>query len=72
MNRLLGGSFSLIFSIVVSFGIALAQQAIGPRIVLEETFFDAKQIKEGGIIEHTFTVLNTGDQTLEIQKVNPG
>jgi hypothetical protein len=72
MNRLLGGSFSLIFSIVVSFGIALAQQAIGPRIVLEERYFDAKQIKEGGIIQHTFKVLNTGDHTLEIQKVNPG
>jgi len=72
MNRLRGGSFSLIFWIVISFGIALAQQAIGPKIVLEERYFDAKQIKQGGIIEHTFKVLNTGDQTLEIKKVNPG
>jgi hypothetical protein len=72
MNRLRGGSLSLIFWIVVSFDIALAQQAIGPRIVLEERYFDAKQIKEGGIIEHSFKVLNTGDQTLEIQNVNPG
>ena len=72
MNRLRGGSFSLIFWIVISFGIALAQQAIGPKIVLEERYFDAKQIKQGGIIEHTFKVLNTGDQILEIKKVNPG
>ncbi len=72
MNRLLRGGFSLIFWIVVSFGIAWAQQAIGPRIVIEERDFDAKQVKEGQIVAHTFKVLNTGDQTLEIEKVNPG
>ncbi len=72
VNRLLRGGFSLIFWIVVSFGIAWAQQAIGPRIVIEERDFDAKQVKEGQIVAHTFKVLNTGDQTLEIEKVNPG
>jgi len=72
MTRLLRGGFSLIFWIVVNFGIAWAQQPIGPRIVLEERHFDAKQVKEGQIVAHTFKVLNTGDQTLEIKKVNPG
>ena len=72
MNRLLRGSFSLIFWIVLNFCIAWAQQATGPRIVLEERHFDAKQVKEGQIVAHTFKVLNTGDQTLEIKKVNPG
>jgi hypothetical protein len=72
MNVLLRGSFSLILWIVLNFGIAWAQQAIGPRIILEERYFNAKQIKEGQIVEHIFKVLNTGDQTLEIKKVNPG
>jgi hypothetical protein len=39
---------------------------------LEEKYFDAKQVKEGDIIEHTFNVHNAGDSTLEIKKVKPG
>jgi len=72
MKKLLYGTAFLIFLITPSLTTGWAQQAVGPRIVLEEKYFDAQQIKEGEIIEHTFTVLNIGDRPLEIKKVNPG
>ena len=72
MKKLLYGTPFLIFLITLSLTTGWAQQAIGPRMVLEEKDFDAKQIKEGEIIGHTFIVRNTGDQPLEIKKVNPG
>lgn len=72
MKKLLCGTPFLIFLITLSLTTGWAQQAIGPRMVLEEKDFNAKQIKEGEIIKHTFTVRNTGDQSLEIKKVNPG
>jgi hypothetical protein len=51
---------------------ALAQHAAGPKMVIEERSFNAQQVKEGEIIEHTFTVYNKGDESLEIKKVSPG
>ena len=51
---------------------SLAQEPQGPRIVLKERAFDFKEVKEGEVIEHTFKVLNKGDQTLKIVKVRPG
>ena len=72
MKKLLYGTPFLIFLITLSLTTGWAQQAIGPRMVLEEKDFNAKQIKEGEIIGHTFIVRNTGDQPLEIKKVNPG
>jgi hypothetical protein len=41
-------------------------------MVLDETDFDAGQVIQGEFIEHVFTVQNSGDQALEIHKVNPG
>jgi len=72
MKRLLYGTSSLIIWIILSLTAGWAQQATGPRMVLEEKYFDAKQVKEGKIIEHIFTVRNMGDRPLEIKKVNPG
>ena len=72
MKKLLYGTAFLIFLITLSLTTGWAQQAIGPKMVLEEKAFDAKQIKEGEIIEHTFTVRNMGERPLEIKKVNPG
>ena len=62
----------LILVITLNFTSVCAQQAIGPRMVLKDKEFDAKEVKEGTVIEHTFKVLNTGDSPLEIIKVNPG
>ena len=72
MNRALFGAFLLIICLFLCLPAGLAQQATGPRIVIEKKFFDAQEVKEGEIIEHTFTVNNKGDEVLEIRKVNPG
>ncbi len=50
----------------------LAQENRVPRIVVKEQVFDFKEIKEGSVVQHTFKVLNEGDQTLEIKNVRPG
>ncbi|MBW1805259.1 MAG: hypothetical protein JRJ06_02615 [Deltaproteobacteria bacterium] len=60
------------FFIILNFAILPAQETSGPRMVLEETLFDAKEVKEKTIIVHDFKVLNTGDMPLEIKKVKPG
>ena len=52
--------------------ICWAQGPSGPAMVLDKTDFDAGQILQGERIEHVFTVRNSGDQALEIKKVNPG
>ena len=44
----------------------------GPRIFIEAKEFDLKEVQEGKVIAHTFKVSNKGDQTLQIQRVNPG
>ncbi len=72
MKKLLYGIPFLIFWIMVNLTTGWAQQAIGPRMVLKEKCFDAKQVKEDEIIEHTFNVLNKGDRPLEIKRVRPG
>lgn len=46
-----------------------AQEISGPLMVIKESTFDFKKVKEGEIVEHTFTVLNKGNQNLEIEKI---
>jgi hypothetical protein len=43
--------------------------AKAPKMILEEHFFDAREVKEGDLITHTFRVLNGGDETLRIRAV---
>ena len=47
-----------------------ALQAAGPKLVVKETFYDAKEVREDQIIAHTLTVGNAGDQALKIRDVN--
>ena len=72
MRRLLYGLFLMIVCLFLCLPTGFAQQATGPSIVIKEKFFDAREVKEGEIIEHTFTVNNKGKEVLEIRKVNPG
>ena len=72
MKRVLFGAFLLIIWLFFCLPAGLAQQATGPRMAIDEKFFDAQEVKEGEIIEHTFTVNNKGDEVLKIRKVNPG
>jgi hypothetical protein len=52
--------------------LAWAQETKKPNLVIKETLFDAGEIDEGKVIEHTFSVHNSGDATLEIKNVRPG
>ncbi|MBW2338917.1 MAG: DUF1573 domain-containing protein [Deltaproteobacteria bacterium] len=72
MKKLLYDTFFLIFLISLNLSTVCAQQTIGPRMVIEKPLFDAQQVKEGEIIRHSFTVLNKGDQPLQIKRVQPG
>jgi hypothetical protein len=39
-------------------------------MVLKESSHDAKDVKEGVVIEHTISVFNEGNQSLLLQDVN--
>ena len=63
----------LVFLLSVFWGhTLLAQENRGAKIVVKEPVFDFKEIKEGDVVQHTFKVLNEGDQILEIKNVRPG
>ncbi len=66
------GTSVLIYLIILNVTTSWAQGTVGPKMVIGEKQFDAKQVKEGDIIRHTFTVRNTGDQPLQIKRVQPG
>lgn len=51
---------------------SFAEAPSGPSIVLPERSFDFKEVEEGKTVEHSFKVLNKGNEVLEIRKVNPG
>jgi adenine specific DNA methylase Mod len=72
MKKFLYGTFFLIFWIILNLASGWAQQPTGPKMELKEKYFNAKSVKEGQIIEHTFTVFNRGDRPLEIKKIQPG
>jgi hypothetical protein len=48
------------------------QLAQGPKMVIVEKHYNFNRVMEGEIVEHTFRVLNKGDQPLEIKEVKPG
>jgi hypothetical protein len=50
----------------------ISHGASGPRLLIEAKEFDFKEVLEGNVVAHTFKVLNKGDETLEIQRINPG
>jgi hypothetical protein len=63
-----------LFSIALWFNPILAQDQAGkgPRITVEGQEFDFKDVKEGTVLEHTFKILNKGDEPLKIISVRPG
>ncbi|MBN2034672.1 MAG: DUF1573 domain-containing protein [Deltaproteobacteria bacterium] len=66
--------FSILYALVSLFfnPLGSAEPLKGPQMNLKEKHHDFNEVKEGEVIEHSFTVENQGDQILEIQKVNPG
>jgi hypothetical protein len=49
-----------------------AQETRAPKVGLVEDMFDFKEVLEGEIITHAFTIQNKGNETLKIQQVKPG
>lgn len=60
--------FAMIFLPVVS----AASEVSRPEIYFEKINYDAGKVMEGTVIDHTFTVYNRGDETLNIKAVRPG
>jgi hypothetical protein len=56
----------------ISIGFSATNQPIGPKIVIDEPWYDGKQIYEGNNIEHVFKVFNKGEEPLIIEKVETG
>ena len=69
MKKLL---YITIFSLVIAAHPLVSHGSSGPRIWIEAKEFDLKEVEEGTVVTHAFKVLNKGDQTLEIKRVNPG
>ncbi len=49
-----------------------AGEVQAPRMVLDQVQHDAGVVRQGEIIEHTFSARNEGNKPLEIRKVSPG
>jgi hypothetical protein len=49
-----------------------AQEEKGPKMVLKETEFDFGEVKEGRVLQHSFSVVNKGNEELRIISVKPG
>ena len=63
-----------LFSIMVWCNLCVAQDQAGkgPKITVEGREFDFKDVKEGTVLEHTFKILNKGNEPLKIISVKPG
>jgi hypothetical protein len=61
-----------LFSMALWGDMVLGQDNKGPRISVEGREFDFKEVKEGTVLEHTFKILNIGDEPLKIISVRPG
>ena len=72
MKRIFCGGFFLVFMIFFTISQSWCQDAAGPQMIIDRKYFDAGEVKEGQIIDHIFTVRNTGNRTLEIKKLRPG
>jgi hypothetical protein len=72
MKKFLYSILFIILSFFIYINTGLAQDIIGPKMVIEQTEYNAKEVRQGEIIKHTFKILNAGDQVLEIKSVKPG
>ncbi len=48
-----------------------AQEQKGPQLELKEAAYDFGKVVEGARLQHVFQVRNTGDASLDIQRVQP-
>lgn len=71
MKRPISYSLLCLVFFQAGFFLALASAASGPRMVIEERRVDLGEVEQWDILTHTFTVSNTGDDTLRIERVSP-
>lgn len=60
----------LLFHVALAWA-APAEKTSGPKVQIREADHDFGQVFEGEMLEHTFRVLNRGDQPLTIENVSP-
>ena len=60
------------FLLLFSFCVVRAQETRAPKVSSVEDIFDFKEVVEGEIITHSFTIQNKGNETLQILQVKPG
>jgi len=58
--------------LLFSFNMVQAQEIRAPKLSLVEDMFDFKEVVEGEIVNHSFTLQNKGNDTLKILQVKPG
>ncbi|MDD5205228.1 MAG: DUF1573 domain-containing protein [Desulfobacterales bacterium] len=51
---------------------ATAQEIRKPKVSLKEHAYDFKEVMEGEVISHTFTISNLGNEELKILRVKAG
>lgn len=61
-----------LLSVALWGNMVLGLDSKGPRISVEGREFDFKEVKEGTVLEHTFKILNIGEEPLKIISVRPG
>ena len=63
----------ILFCVVLLASIpATAQEIRKPKVSLKEHSFDFKEVMEGEVISHAFSIFNKGDEELKILKVRAG
>jgi len=72
MRRVFYSFVLMIAGLFIYLPAGIAQPDTGPRIAIEEKSFNALEVKQGALIQHIFTVKNSGKKALEIRKVSPG
>jgi len=71
MKKYISRIFIVLLAAVIFASTVQAKEKGGPEAVMTEMSFDFEEIKEGSVIEHSFTVINKGASTLEIMNVKP-
>lgn len=74
MNKIRMGWICLVLMLLASSGIQAQteSQSAGPAIIVPEAQFEFKPVVEGTEVIHGFTVRNTGDGPLTIERVRTG
>ena len=69
-NRIFDGLVALLL-LILSFASAWALDRGSPRILINETVYDAGEIMQGETVTHIYLVKNLGEMPLEIKSVSP-